>query len=56
MGTIDEEWLALGTDERQSAAEQLVDALRRQGVTQVMIRDDEGRLRIQALGPRVRTL
>jgi len=56
VGLVDDEWLALGQEERRSVAKQLVGTLQRQGVTQVMIYDGEERLQIQALGKRVRIL
>jgi hypothetical protein len=56
VGTIDETWLALATEKRQRAAEELVGRLRNQGVEQVMIYDDQNKLRIQALGEKVRML
>jgi hypothetical protein len=56
VGTIDDAWLGLGTDERRAAAENLVAALHDQGVSQVMIYDDDDQLRIQALGSSIKTL
>jgi hypothetical protein len=54
VGTIDEKWLGLASEERQLAAEKLVGKLRDQGVEQIMIYDDQKKLRIQALGEKVR--
>ncbi len=56
VGTIDQNWLALGKEKQRVAAEELVAGLREQGVVQVMIYDDQKRLRIQALGDTVRML
>jgi hypothetical protein len=57
VGTIDEDWLELSKGERERIAVELVDALRRRGMVQIMIYDDDERLRIQALGTQpVRTL
>lgn len=56
VGTIDDDWVELATDDRETAAEELVNALRGQGVREIMIYDDAQRLRIQAMGeqpPRV---
>jgi hypothetical protein len=50
VGTIDEDWFALEATERAEVARDLVRALRAQGVREIMIFDDERRLRIQALG------
>jgi hypothetical protein len=50
VGTIDEDWSALEAVERTQAARSLVRALRAQGLREIMIFDDERRLRIQALG------
>jgi hypothetical protein len=56
VGTVDDAWLSLPSKERQAAAEKLVARLRAQGVEQVMIYDGQRKLRIQALGDRVRML
>ena len=56
VGRLDEKWSTLSEDERRSAADQLVNALKELGVTQVMIYDGEQRLRIQALGRQIRSL
>jgi len=56
VGTIGEEWLSLPAQERQQAARELVDRLRSQGISQVMIYDENRQLRIQALGENVKTL
>ena len=56
VGTLDQNWLALGKEKQRLAAEELVAGLREQGVVQVMIYDDQKRLRIQALGDTVRML
>jgi len=50
VGTINEDWAALEAVERTQVARNLVQALRTQGVREIMIFDDERRLRIQALG------
>ncbi len=50
MGTLDDSWLELSTQDRSREAEALVGALRGRGVSQVMVYDDDDRLRIQALG------
>ena len=50
VGAVGEEWAALGEDERLEAAAGLVAALRVQGMDQIMVYDEDGTLRIQALG------
>jgi hypothetical protein len=50
VGTIDEEWSALEVAPQMRVAANLVKALRAQGVREIMIFDDDRRLRIQALG------
>ncbi len=50
VGTLDDSWLELSTQDRSREAEALVGALRGRGVSQVMVYDDDDRLRIQALG------
>jgi hypothetical protein len=50
VGTIEARWADLPVPDRESAAAELVDALRAEGVREIMIYDDERRLRIQALG------
>ena len=50
VGTLDEAWTALPAAEQSQAANQLVSALRAQGVRDVMVFDEDDRLRIQALG------
>jgi hypothetical protein len=52
VGRIRDGWAALDVADRQLVATDLVEALREQGVRDVMIYDDEGQLRIQALGIR----
>ncbi|MBW2275097.1 MAG: hypothetical protein JRG96_17660 [Deltaproteobacteria bacterium] len=56
VGTIGEDWLELDKSRRVVIAEDLVDALRAQGVSQVVIFDREKQIRIQSLGGRVRVL
>ena len=50
VGTIGEEWSALEAAEQMQVAANLVQALRAQGVREIMVFDDDRRLRIQALG------
>ena len=50
VGELDEAWIALPADEREAIAGEIVDRLRAQGMQQVMIYDDDRRVRIQALG------
>lgn len=50
VGEIEENWLALSADAQRASAAGLVDALRAQGVREVMVYDHDGGLRIQALG------
>ena len=50
VGTVDDAWSQLAVDAQQLAATRLVEALRSQGVREIMIYDGERRLRIQALG------
>ncbi len=52
VGTIADEWSELAASQREGAARQLVDRLRAQGIRDVMIYDDDRRLKIQALGKR----
>lgn len=56
VGTLDDQWSRLAAAEQTLEAEHLVRALRERGVREIMIYDDDERLRIQALGgqdPRV---
>jgi hypothetical protein len=50
VGTIEADWVELPAPDRESTAAELVDALRAEGVREIMIYDEERRLRIQALG------
>jgi len=50
VGTVDDAWLELDEDARLDAAVDLVAILRAQGVSQIMVYDDDRVLRIQALG------
>ncbi len=50
VGRIDEAWAALPADRREAVAREIVERLRHQGLQQIMIYDDDGRVRIQALG------
>lgn len=50
IGEIDEAWLSLPPADREAIAEGIVERLRERGMQQVMIYDDERRVRIQALG------
>lgn len=50
VGQLDEAWIALPADEREAIAGEIVDRLRAKGMQQVMIYDDDRRVRIQALG------
>jgi len=50
VGTLSDGWSGLGADQQQQAAATLVAALRVQGVREIMVYDDQRRLRIQALG------
>jgi hypothetical protein len=56
VGTLGEDWQTLPGPLQVVAAEELIDALREQGVVQVMIYDQDKQLRIQCLGDRVRVL
>ncbi len=56
VGTLDDAWSQLDAAAQAAAADTLVQALRMRGVREIMIYDDDERLRIQALGsqpPRV---
>ncbi len=56
VGRLSDDWSPLSGAEQLRAAETLVEALRERGIRDVMVYDDGGRLRIQALGassPRV---
>jgi hypothetical protein len=50
VGTLEDAWSALEPARQQDAADALVAALRERGVREIMVYDDEQRLRIQALG------
>jgi len=50
VGEIRDGWSALQASERTAVAADLVETLRESGVRDVMIYDDDGLLRIQALG------
>ncbi len=50
VGTLDDAWFQLPANEREQAAQQMVQTLRAGGVREIMIYDGERRLRIQALG------
>jgi hypothetical protein len=50
VGRIDDDWSELPAEEQERAAARLVEAIRAQGVRQIMVYDGERRLRIQALG------
>ena len=52
VGGIRDGWSALQESDRALVAADLVEALRESGVRDVMIYDDDGLLRIQALGER----
>jgi hypothetical protein len=52
VGAINDDWLELDPDEQMRAAAVLVQELRERSVRQIMIYDDDDRLRIQALGDR----
>ncbi len=54
VGTVGNAWQALPLAEREQEARRLIEALRAQGITQVMIYDAERKLRIQALGEMIR--
>jgi hypothetical protein len=56
VGSLGDEWSQLDVDAQATAAETMVQALREQGIREIMVYDDDQRLRIQALGsqpPRV---
>jgi hypothetical protein len=50
VGTLHEVWYGLDVVEQELAAQDLVDGLRAAGLREIMVYDDDGRLRIQALG------
>lgn len=50
VGTFDDDWFALDDAQRRNAALDLVASLRATGVREVMVYDDDGRLRLQLLG------
>ena len=50
VGEITDAWLALPDAEREASAQDIVSRLRASGMQQVMIYDDDRRVRIQALG------
>lgn len=52
IGHIGDEWLELDAARQSQTANELVASLRHQGVRQIMIYDDDGQIRIQALGQR----
>jgi len=56
VGTLHGVWSELETEEQNLAAGELVEELRQRGVREIMIYDDERRLRIQALGGRSPTV
>ena len=49
-GTLDDDWFELEPAQQAEAADALVGALRAQGVHEIMVYDDDHRLRIQAFG------
>ena len=49
-GTLDDDWSELEPAKQAESAEALVRSLRERGVREIMVYDDEHRLRIQALG------
>ncbi len=57
VGRVSDAWLALPAGQRSEVAEDIVARLRSQGMKQIMIYDDDKRVRIQALGQQpIRTL
>jgi len=50
VGEIEDDWLTLSVDAQRQSAADLVGGLRAQGVREIMVYDDDGSLRIQALG------
>jgi hypothetical protein len=52
VGSLHDVWYELEAVEQKLAAEELVEALRAKGLSEIMIYDDERRLRVQALGNR----
>ncbi len=52
VGTLEDDWAGLAEPEREEAATRLVETLRAQGIREIMVYDDQRRLRIQALGER----
>ena len=57
VGRVSDAWLALPAGQRSEVAEDIVARLRSQGMQQIMIYDDDKRVRIQALGQQpIRTL
>ncbi len=49
VGSLGDEWSQLDVDAQATAAETMVQALREQGIREIMAYDDDQRLRIQAL-------
>ena len=50
VGIFDERWAELPEEPQRAAAESLVARLRSSGISQIVIRDDRDRVRLQALG------
>lgn len=50
VGRVADRWLTLPIEEREAIADEIVTRLRERGMQQIMIYDDDGRIRIQALG------
>ena len=50
VGRFDDRWQTMQRRQRRAAAQALVDRLRRNGVSQIVIRDENDRVRLQALG------
>ena len=50
VGRFDDRWQTMQRRQRRAAAQALVDRLRRNGVSQIVVRDANDRVRLQALG------
>ena len=50
VGTLEDTWSGLDDAQRTEAALDLVASLRAAGVREIMVYDDDGRLRLQLLG------
>ena len=50
VGRFDDRWQLMKGRQRRAAAQSIVERLRNEGVSQIVIRDDNDRVRLQALG------